>query len=129
MNVVYKATCLECTQTPSEPNNVRTYPSSTSKANCYVAETSRSLYERSTEHVSAAGGFDNDNFIVKHWANEHPDMMDRPQFRFEVIRRHRDPMSRLLHEAIMIESKGGLNSKGEWNAQSNPGYKLKNLNG
>ena len=44
----------------------------------------------------------------------------KPEFKFEVIRRHKDPMSRLLHEAVKIESEGELNSKSEWRGPVKP---------
>ena len=116
-NVVYRATCLECLESPeqgTESNVSNNTDKSTKQHKGYIGETSRSLYERVQEHVGAAKNFDKNNFIVKHWANTHHNLLQRPQIKFEIKRRHKDPMSRLLHEAVMIEAEGVFNSKNEW---------------
>ena len=80
----------------------------------YIGETSRTLAERSTEHVTAAEGLDADNFIVKHWVSSHPDLTRQPRMRFKVRKSFTDPLSRLVTEAVLIEREGKLNSKSEW---------------
>jgi len=80
----------------------------------YIGETSRSLFERAREHVSIAKSFDTKCFIVKHWVNNHFHDDESPTFRFEVLRRQKDVLSRLIHESVVIEQYGNLNSKKEW---------------
>ena len=87
-----------------------------------MGETSRTLAERSEEHVRGYRRSDTSNFMFKHWANCHPDLIDPPQFQFTVIKAYRDAMSRLVHEAVRIPKRASLNSKSEWG-----GYKLARL--
>ena len=103
--VVYRATCTECSGDDTDKSRVQ---------ECYIGETSRSLYERTSEHRSGALNIENNNFIVKHWASRHRDLPEPPEFKFEVIRRFPDAMSRLVFESVKIESEGTLNSKSEW---------------
>ena len=51
---------------------------------------------------------------MKHWTLIHPDMKEAPDIRFRVVRNHRDGLSRLLNEAVLIEKCGTINSKSEW---------------
>ena len=50
----------------------------------YYGESSRSLYERSREHLKDAKDFDNGSHIVKHWMNEHPESEECPVFSFSI---------------------------------------------
>ena len=52
--------------------------------------------------------------IFKHWALDHADLSSMPQFKFRVLRSHRTPMDRQLHEAARISTHGKLNSKSEY---------------
>ena len=49
-----------------------------------------------------------DSFILKHWAKAHPESETPPIIEFRVIKNHRDCMSRLLREAVLIEDRVGL---------------------
>ena len=80
----------------------------------YIGETSRTLAERSVEHVSAASKLDADNFIVKHWVSQHRDSIKPPRIRFAVKKSFQDPMTRLVTEAVLIDKESNLNSKAEW---------------
>ena len=44
----------------------------------------------------------------------HPAEIEPPTFKFSVVRAHKDPLSRLVHEAVRISSVGTLNSKSVW---------------
>ena len=109
---MYEATCELCENThklnPSEKHNGK-----------YVGQTARTLYERALEHVSALKNFDNDSFMWKHWALHHPDCNDSPNFWFQVIKCHKDPLTRLVHESVRIDSHASMNSRAEFN-----GYKV-----
>ena len=52
--------------------------------------------------------------MFKHWCNAHSDNEHPPEFRFSVLRKHPDPMGRLIHESIKISDIATLNSKNEW---------------
>ena len=80
----------------------------------YVGETGRCLAERSREHIRGMENGDVENFIIKHWATCHTDEVTPPEMKFEVVKNHRDCLSRLLHEAVLIEKEGTMNSKSEW---------------
>ena len=80
----------------------------------YVGETGRSLFERSEEHLEDARNLKKSSHIFKHWALSHPDELHQPLFTFRVVRQHKTPLDRQVHEAIRIGSHGNLNSKSEY---------------
>ena len=41
-------------------------------------------------------------------------MIPKPLFTFKVLKQHRSPLDRQLHEAVRISPHGGLNSKAEY---------------
>ena len=86
----------------------------------YVVETSRSLQERSEEHVTGSIRLDPRNFITKHWLERHETLDDPPVFTFKVNKVHNDPLSREIDEAVKIQMITKhvkiLNSKSEWNS-------------
>ena len=63
---------------------------------------------------------DPNNFITKHWLHSHNNMTSPPNFRFTVVRLYRDPLSRSIDEALMIEKADScmkiMNSKSEWSS-------------
>ena len=107
-NVVYKAECLDCIT--EEANGDR----DAKDIWLYVGETSRSLHERASEHHESAMRIDKKSFVMKHWANSHPDYSRHPKRKFSVVKRHKSALNRLIHEAIRINETGNLNSKAEW---------------
>ena len=113
-NVLYTGECLECVN--GNGKDIETVKTCTDMI--YVGETSRSLGERALEHIEGGQRLDTNNFITKHWLNRHNDLTTPPTFRFTVVRVHKDPMSRCLDEALMIEKANEnlkiLNSKNEW---------------
>ena len=119
-NVVYQADCMlcveSCTDKPDEGK--------------YVGETSRTLKERVDEHRKSFNRMENKSFMLKHWAGSHPDVIEPPKFKFSVVRAHKDPLSRLVHEAVRISNVGTLNSKSEWGGYQIPRLSVeKNLCG
>ena len=52
--------------------------------------------------------------MMKHWALCHPNSDSPPLFTFKVIKKHNDPLSRKIHEAVRINECASLNSKSEW---------------
>ena len=49
-------------------------------------------------------------------------MANPPKFRFNVVKKHKDPLSRLIHEAVRITDRASMNSKSEWG-----GFKIARL--
>ena len=88
----------------------------------YVGQTSRTLYERSHEHVKALRRYDFSSFMFKHWAIKHSELDHPPEFVFSVVRKHKDPMGRMIHEAVQILDHATMNSRSEWK-----GYRLTRL--
>ena len=88
-----------------------------SRVGIYYGETSRSLYERSKEHVRDAESFSEGSHIIKHWMKHHQDE-EKPEFIFSVLKTFRDCLSRQVSEAIKIHYSRDklLNSKNEYNA-------------
>ena len=79
----------------------------------YVGESSRSMYERTKEHIADARAGNEDSHIAKHWAEQHrgEDMPKYP-FRFKIIKTFQDSLSRQVSESVRIDlRKGVLNSK------------------
>ena len=69
----------------------------------YIGETSRSLFERSTEHLDDLLRLNEKSVMLKHWVNFHGDLDQCPRFRFKVVRKFRDALSRIVDEAVRIE--------------------------
>ena len=59
---------------------------------------------------------------MKHWALCHPELAEAPEFRFSVVKKFGDPLSRMVHEAILIMRIASMNSKSEFK-----GYKIATL--
>ena len=111
-NVVYESTCDAC--------EVKFKSSKDGHHDGrYVGQTSRTLYERASEHVEALKNSDLDSFMFKHWALMHSDMDKAPSFTFNVVKCHKDPLSRLVHESVRISTHASMNSRAEWS-----GYKV-----
>ena len=89
-------------------------PSRKNKLAGTLGESSRTLAERSREHINGAGNLDYDNFIVKHWVSSHSDSADIPSMRFKVLKSFQDPLSRMATEAILIDTVANMNSKSEY---------------
>ena len=60
-------------------------PTTKGRVGIYYGETSRSLFERASEHITDARKFIDKSHIMKHWMEEHPEMNNLPEFRFRVI--------------------------------------------
>ena len=77
----------------------------------YVGETSRSLYERTKEHLADAEKNAPDSHMVKHWEESHRGE-EMPKFRFKIMKSYQDSLSRQVSEGVRIDlRKNVLNSK------------------
>ena len=79
--------------------------------NIYVGETARSLYERTKEHVRDGKKRAEDSHIAKHWDECHHGE-EMPEFRFRIVKRFQDSLSRQVSESVRIDLREEvLNSK------------------
>ena len=113
-SILYESKCTRCNPSKKKTSSSQELP----RKGIYFGESSRSLYERSREHLKDAADFDSGSHIVKHWMNEHPDMEECPVFSFSILSRFRDCLSRQVAEAITINYTRDqlLNSKNEYMA-------------
>ena len=107
-SVVYEGVCNMCEETHrldrSQPHKGK-----------YIGQTARTLYERCDEHVKSYKRMDKSSFMFKHWATCHSDVLDPPVFSFKVLKCHKDPLTRMVHEALSIQEYASMNSKAEYN--------------
>ena len=80
----------------------------------YVGQTYRTLAERAKEHRDKLKDFSTGSFMFKHWVLEHNELLEAPKFEFSVVKHHKEPLSRMIHEAVLISDKASLNSRSEW---------------
>ena len=114
-SVVYTVVCTICDE------KHRLQPESKHEGR-YVGQTARTLSERAHEHLTGLRRVDLKCHLVKHWALSHPELTVPPKFKFSVVKPHKDPMSRMIHEAIKIIEQASMNSKSE-----RSGYKIARL--
>ena len=53
------------------------------------------------------------SFMFKHWSIKHKDVHAPPTFQFKVLKCHKDPLTRVVHESISIVNSASINSKSE----------------
>ena len=110
-NILYETVCKIC-----NPETKRVEKDVTIREGVYIGESSRSLHERSLEHIKDAMSFSKKSHIVKHWMSFHPEHPTPPPFSFKVTQQFKDCMSRQVAEAIRIQHTKDniLNSKCEY---------------
>ena len=120
---MYESSCVIC-----HPGEVKEKPGDTlikDGRGVYVGETSRSVFERTSEHQDDATKLDEGSHMVKHWFTSHKEEHYQPDFRFKVIGKYKDCLTRQLKEAVRISHRpGNLNSKGEWGASIIPRLRI-----
>ena len=78
----------------------------------YVGESSRSLYERTKEHLADALKDAPDSHMRKDWREAHPEVEDMPKFIFKIVKNFKDCLSRQVAESVRIDLRGSvINSK------------------
>ena len=128
-NLIYESVCVECnpnvqpslkegsmsTSSPLEDNTIKKVTNRQRKG-VYLGETSRSIHERTSEHLHDAKTMSSKSHIFKHWMLSHPGMNTLPAFRFRIVAQYRDCLSRQVGEAIKIlySQDHLLNSKSEY---------------
>ena len=111
-NIVYESRCITCEERNGGEKKVKVkFGQPIPGRNVYVGETSRSLYERSQEHVRDGAGMMEDSHIAKHWEDKHRGE-PMPKFGFRLIRSFQDPLTRQVSESVRIDlHEEVLNSK------------------
>ena len=87
----------------------------------YTGETSRTAYLRGREHWEGLESEKEKNPLWKHCMEKHGGT--KVNFNMKVLRSHRTPLSRQVHESVEIDSSKAdivMNSKGEWNGSRLP---------
>ena len=118
-SILYKTECSLCNPTshPEDHQEEDVQPTgSRSRSGVYIGETSRSLNERSIEHLADARSFHPGSHIVKHWMEMHQELNKIPPFKFKVKKTFKDCLSRQISEAVAIMMTGDsiLNGKCEY---------------
>ena len=114
-NILYESRCGRCEDRRADngpDRKKRRRGEDMEEQNIYVGETSRSLYERTKEHIKDGEDKKEESHIAKHWEHHHQGE-DMPEFRFRIVRTFRDSLSRQVAESIRIDLRGEgvLNSK------------------
>ena len=87
----------------------------------YIGESSRNMYLRGKEHQAALQSMDEESTLWQHCLEHHGGLIQ--SFRMFLIRKHRTPLARQIHEAVKIahcKANLILNRKGEWNGSQLP---------
>ena len=127
-NVLYESSCTVCrveTDATKEAGKMMNCFQKDGKG-LYIGESSRSLYERSKEHLRDRNDRQDDSHQVKHWLTDHPDLSSPPKFKFKLVSSFTDPLTRQIAESVRIELAGSniLNSKAEYSRCRIPRLKI-----
>ena len=112
-NILYESTCMTCEDRLAVGGEDKAKKKGGLNGQfVYVGESSRSLYERSQEHLRDGRKRTEDSHIWKHWSEHHPGE-DMPRFGFRVAKTFSDCLTRQVAESVRIDMRGGqvLNSK------------------
>ena len=101
-SVTYQTSCQTCTGQGREA--------------VYIGESSRSVYERSLEHLEDYKKQREESHMYTHAIEAHS-MDEKPLFNIKVLKNHRSALYRQVHEAVLIAKHHPitLNSKIEYN--------------
>ena len=114
-SIMYQSTCTLCHTNGDVKSKPDPISCKMGGGGTYTGETSRSLYERVKEHLRDAKDLQKDSHIVKHWFLDHPQLQTQPKFKFKIVGKFKDCMSRQISEAVRSSLRpGSLNSKGQY---------------
>ena len=100
------------------------------KVATYFGETARTMYDRGSEHLSGLVSGNPDNVLVQHMEEEHQGT--EPEFTMKLVKSHRSPLYRQVHEGVLIDQFQGdmsMNRKGEWGSNVPETLEVVNRNG
>ena len=106
--VVYQGTCKIC----SKNGDGKVGEEETGFS--YIGETSRQVGTRVYEHLNNVKNWKKESFIINHWMTSHSLETSPPEFKFRVLSKHKDALSRQISEAVRIRTRGNLNRKNEF---------------
>ena len=104
----------ESNSTPVDDENNSSPGGESSYKGLYIGETSRQIGTRIEEHLNNLKLWNKESFILLHWMTEHGVSAEPPPFSYKTVATHGDALSRQLHEAVLIRSRGDLNRKYEF---------------
>ena len=102
-NIVYKTFCIQCKEKGRE--------------SAYYGESSRTAFERGSEHLRDFSSMAEDSHMWNHQLDEH-EGNEGIKFGMKVVRSHTSAFARQVHEAVVIarnQSINLLNAKFEYN--------------
>ena len=112
-NILYESECVKCGSEIKDGDVIM--ERSGTNASLYVGETSRSLFERTSEHWQAADSLKEESHMVQHIEESHKGE-GKPDFKFKVVKTFKTALDRQIAEAVRIEMRGNiLNRRGEYN--------------
>ena len=99
------------------------------KYHLYIGESSRSAFERGSEHLAGIKRLMSSNHFLKHLVDKHKNEdWDKIEMRMKIMTTHRKAFERQIHEAVLIQEYRHhflLNSKAEYNRSALPRLGLK----
>ena len=101
-NVVYQTTCRQCKSDGREAT--------------YFGESSRSAFERGSEHLDSYASLRVDSHMLKHNLLVHGDLQN-VEFEMKILKEHQSAIQRQVHEAVVTHYYKGkclMNSKSEF---------------
>ena len=103
-NILYESRCGVCEDKNGGEKKAKRLKvgESLPEKNVYVGETSRTLFERCQEHIRDGRAGAEESHIARHWEEHHSDE-SMPEFRFTIVRKFKDPLSRQVSESVRID--------------------------
>jgi hypothetical protein len=99
-NILYESHCSICTEERGVEKKTDKMADLMGKKlkgrGIYVGESSRSLFERSQEHLTDGTNKHTDSQMYKHWLDSHPEEISLPEFKFKLISTYQDCLTRQI---------------------------------
>ena len=92
----------------------------------YYGETSRSVFERISEHHKQIQAGKDESPMVEHMTKHHSGGQMAPKYKVEMIRSFKKPMERQIFEGMRIRNSQAIpiNRKGEWGQNLPPRFEI-----
>ena len=125
--IVYQTWCISCEEKSKEKiENDETLDEKEKKVKLskiklftYIGESSRSIYERGLEHITALEEMKPDSHMLKHYFDEHgEEEVEEMIFGVRILKQASSAFNRQIAESVEIQNNLGhniLNSKSEYN--------------
>ena len=96
-NILYESECVKCGSEIKDGDVIM--ERSGTNASLYVGETSRSLFERTSEHWQAADSLKEESHMVQHIEESHKGE-GKPDFKFKIVKTFKTALDRQIAEAV-----------------------------